>query len=53
MIEGGKTMVEKKMIRIVLIAVFGVALCVIAAKKILPRVSRNTESAALHPAYIR
>ena len=39
-------MVEKKIICIVLVLVFGVALCVIAAKKILPLVSRNTGSAA-------
>ena len=39
-------MVEKRIIRIVLIAVFGVAVCLIAAKKILPRVSRNTAPAA-------
>ena len=39
-------MVKEKIISIVLVTVFGVALCVIAAKKILPRVSRNTESTA-------
>ena len=39
-------MVEKKLIQIVLISVFGAAVCVIAAKKVLPRFSRNTASAA-------
>ena len=39
-------MVEKRIIQIVLIAVFGAAVCLIAAKKIWPRVSRNTAPAA-------
>ena len=39
-------MIEKRIIQIVLVSIFGAAVCLIAAKKILPRVSRNTESAA-------
>ena len=39
-------MIEKRIIQIVLISVFGVAVCLIAAKNILPLVSRNTGFAA-------